>query len=48
MKYEHLKELLTPDMMIVHMKSLITIHGKQYVEVYESDKRYDVKELKEI
>jgi hypothetical protein len=48
MKYEHKKQLIAPDGTTVHMKSLYTIHGKQFVEVYETSKRFEVNELKEI
>ena len=48
MKYEHKKQFILPDGTIGHMKSLYTIHGKQFVEVYESDKRFDVNELREV
>ena len=49
MKYEHEKELLDPATgLILHMKSLFTIHGIQFIEVFENEKRYNVNELEEI
>lgn len=49
MKYEHKKELLDPVTgLILHMKSLLTIHGVQYVEVFENNKRYNASELEEV
>ena len=49
MKYENYKELLEiATGLILHMKSLFTIHGVQYVEVFENDKRYQLNELEEI
>ena len=49
MKYEHEKELLEiATGLILHMKSLFTIHGVQYVEVFENNKRYNLNELEEV
>ena len=49
MTYSDKKELLDPATgLILHMKSLLTIHGVQYVEVFENNKRYNVNELEEV
>ena len=49
MTYSDKKELLDPATgLILHMKSLLTIHGVQYVEVFENEKRYNASELEEV
>lgn len=49
MKYEHEKELLEiATGLILHMKSLFTIHGVQYLEVFENNKRYNLNELEDV
>ena len=49
MKYANYKELLDPQTgLILHMKSLVTIHVVQYVEVFENNKRYNLNELEDI
>lgn len=44
----HRKEFTIGDGNILTMKALLTIHGEQYVEVYENDKRYKATELIEV
>ena len=49
MTYSDKKELLDPATgLILHMKSLLTIHGEQYIEVYGSERRYKINELTEV
>jgi len=49
MKYGHEKELLHIQTgKILIMKSLITIHGVQYVEVFNDKIRYRADELREL
>ena len=48
MKYEHMKQFYDENGIVVYMKSLLTIHGEQYIEVYGSERRYKINELTEV
>ena len=48
MKYEHMKEFYDENGIIVYMKSLCTIHGEQFIEIYGSERRYKINELTEV
>ena len=48
MKYEHMKQFYDENKIVVYMKSLLTIHGEQYIEVYGSERRYKINELTEV
>jgi len=44
----HLKEFVTHEGKLISMKSLITVHGTQFVECYESTNRYPAEVLQEV
>ena len=48
MKYEHMKQFYDSNGLVVYMKSLLTIHGEQFIEVFGSEKRYKINELTEV
>ena len=48
MTFEHLKPLKHKSGTIIRMKSLVTIHGNQYVDCNDSGKRYPATELREL
>ena len=43
--YQYLREYIDKDGYLLHMASLIEIHGQQFIEVIENDIRYLPSEL---
>jgi len=48
MEFNHKKEFVTPAGKLITMKSLVTMHGVQYVDSYETDTRYPAESLQEV